>query len=149
MSVIHRFSKTQLLALTGVLVLVALALANFIDVTGNDESDDADVGGFVILSAFAIAVAALLLFVVAPRAERRADGNRPATLALVLGLLALLTVSAFWSGLPFALGVPAVFLGTVGAERANAGHGRRSQAVAGVALGAVAVVAGGVFCVIG
>ena len=85
--------------------------------------------GLVIAS-----VAALVVFgLFARRAARR-----PASawrVGLVFGALALLTVPAFWSGLPPVFGGAAVYLGLVSDAR-----GMKRTGLAAVALGALAIV---------
>ncbi len=72
----------------------------------------------------------------------RGAHNRPARVALVCGVLAVVGVLAYWISAPIILGGLAVTLGLEGRNRAAEGH--RGQAVAGIALGAVAVVLGAV-----
>ena len=140
-------SRRTLAAATAVLIFVALLFGYMLDVTGNEEGD-ADVVGWLIVSAVASLIAALLLlrFVPASEAEPSAD-NKPARRALILGVLSLVTVAVFWTGLPFALGVPALALAATGQARApQEGHG--GQATAAV-LAALAIVVSIVFCVAG
>ncbi|HEX2893401.1 MAG TPA: hypothetical protein VHO29_05300 [Marmoricola sp.] len=77
----------------------------------------------IVLSAAAALAIGILVF------SRARHFERP---AIVLAVLALLTVVAFWSGLPFVLGAHAVTL-------ARRGSGR--LAVSAQLLGALAVVA--------
>ena len=75
MSTLTRMPRTQLLAAMAVVILVAELFANAI-ISGND----ADVGGWIGLSAFGIAVMLLLVLVAVP-------GSLPAARALwTLGL---------------------------------------------------------------
>jgi hypothetical protein len=85
-----------------------------------------------------IAAALLLRLVPAVEADGRAD-NRPARVGLILAVLALLTVLVFWTGLPFALGVPALVLAAEGRAR-GATQGREGQATAAVVVASVAIV---------
>jgi hypothetical protein len=141
-------SRRTLAAATAVLIFVALLFAYALDVTNNEEGD-ADVVGWLIVSAVASLIAALLLlrFVPASEAEPSSD-NKPARRALILGVLSLITVAVFWTGLPFALGVPALALAATGRARApQEGHG--GQATAAAVLAAFAIVVSIVFCVTG
>jgi hypothetical protein len=141
-------SRRTLAAATAVLIFVALLFAYALDVTNNEEGD-ADVVGWLIVSAVASLIAALLLlrFVPASEAEPSSD-NKPARRALILGVLSLITVAVFWTGLPFALGVPALALAATGQARApQEGHG--GQATAAAVLAAFAIVVSIVFCVTG
>jgi RsiW-degrading membrane proteinase PrsW (M82 family) len=141
-------SRRTLAAATAVLIFVVLLFAYALDVTNNEEGD-ADVVGWLIVSAVASLIAALLLlrFVPASEAEPSSD-NKPARRALILGVLSLITVAVFWTGLPFALGVPALALAATGQARApQEGHG--GQATAAAVLAAFAIVVSIVFCVTG
>ena len=133
----RRFSDAQWLAATAILILVGLAIANF----GGEDDENGDVAAFVVLGLVSAAIAAglFLRFVPASRAEQ-ASARR----GLVLGAVALLTVIAFWTGLPFALGMPALALGLDGRAGPDAGI-----AAAAVALGAGAVVLGMAGCILG
>jgi hypothetical protein len=82
-----------------------------------------------------IAVAGLGVFgVVVPRALRRDSAGGTALWLSVPALL--LTLPAFWSGLPLVLGVGGVVIGNAG-RRGHAGAGRSAVAVA---LGALAIL---------
>ncbi len=88
-----RRHRPRLLATTAVLVVVAELFAN-----------DADLAGTLVLSAFGIAVAALLVLVVLPRVDPAAHP----LLAVSFAVSALITCVAFWSALPFAFGAGAI-----------------------------------------
>jgi hypothetical protein len=124
MDALRRLTKPQL-------------FANIIDVADNDSGDEGTIGDWLGISAFGIAVAALVIFVVIDRA-----GN-PGTVGLVLAVLALITVLAFWSNLPFAFGLPAAWLG---ARLGTEGRGN-GTVIVGISL--LAVVAALVLSVIG
>jgi hypothetical protein len=163
---IRRLTPPQLLLGAAALIVIGLAFAFLLDVGDND--DDSDVAGFVIVAAVAIAIAAFLALWLAPREEAQAGAHRPARTSLILGVLAFLTLIGFWTGLPFALGVPALYLGAVGQARAREGlrpapraEGADSpaetpserigggEALAGSVLGVAAVVLGLLLCIIG
>jgi hypothetical protein len=69
--------------------------------------------------------------------------GRLASASVVIGVVGLLGVVAYWMSVPIALGGLAVTLGTEALHRDDAGL-RRGRAQAGVALGAVAMLAGAV-----
>jgi hypothetical protein len=131
-----------------VVIFVVLLFAYVLDVTNNEEGD-ADVVGWLIVSAVASLIAALLLMRFVPASEAEpSDDNKPARRALRLGVLSLITVAVFWTGLPFALGVPALALAATGQARATQeGHG--GQATAAAVLAALAIVISIVFCITG
>ena len=64
--------------------------------------------------------------------------NRSARAGLVVGLLAILSLAAFWSGLPYVLGPAAVVLGLLGRSRGES----RPQATTAIVLGALATIGG-------
>ena len=148
MEALRTVSRSTLAAATALLIFVALAFAYVLDVT-NNESGDSDVVGWLIVSAVSSLIAAALLvrFVPATEADPSTE-NKPARRGLILGVLSLVTVVAFWTGLPFALGVPALALAASGSARApQQGHG--GQATAATALAALAIVAAIVLCITG
>lgn len=148
MEALRTVSRSTLAAATALLIFVALAFAYVLDVT-NNESGDSDVVGWLIVSAVSSLIAAALLvrFVPATEADPGTE-NKPARRGLILGVLSLVTVVAFWTGLPFALGVPALALAASGSARApQQGHG--GQATAATALAALAIVAAIVLCITG
>jgi hypothetical protein len=115
-------SRRTLAAATAVLIFVALLFGYVLDVTNNEEGD-ADVVGWLIVSAVASLIAAALLMRFVPASEADPGGdNKPARRALILGALSVITLAIFWTGLPFALGVPALALAATG--RARAPHRR-------------------------
>ncbi len=148
MDALRTVSRPALAAATALLIFVALAFGYVIDVT-NNESGDADVGGWLIVSAVASVIAAVLLMRFVPAIEADPDtDNKPARRALILGVLSVVAVVVFWTGLPFALGVPTLALAASGSARApQQGHG--GQATAAAALAAFAIVAAFVLCVVG
>ena len=163
MESIRRLTHTQLLLGAAVLILVGNAFA--------DLSGDSDVRAFVIISVVAIAIAAFLVLWLVPREEDQAGSHRPGRTALILGILAFITLVAFWTALPFALGVPALYLGALAQSRAREGRPAAAgetaepgaepdvetpseragggEALAGTALGAAALVIGLLLCIVG
>lgn len=80
-----------------------------------------------------VATALVFTLVVRPALARESAGRK----ALVLSILAILTVPAFWSGLPLVLGVGGIVVGNAGR---NARTGSRA-CTAALILGLVAVAA--------
>ena len=140
-------SRRTLAAATAGLIYVALLLAYVLDVTNNEEGAG-DVVGWLIVSTVASVIAAVLLLLV-PASESNRDGsNRPARQALILAVLSVITFVIFWTGLPFAFGVPALALASTGRARA-AQEGRGGEATAAIVLAVVAIVAALALCVAG
>jgi hypothetical protein len=75
-----------------------------------------------------LVVAAALFFFAVPRASR---SNRPAVLGLVFGILGLLFLPAFWSGLPIVLGAAGALLGRM--ERTTGRGLARAAVIVGIA----------------
>ena len=122
-----RFDDARLAGTLAVLLAVAgLAFANF-----GGNGDNGGAGPYAVGVGVCALLAAALFGRVLPRA---AD---PARTAWILAALALVTCLAFWTGLPFVLGVGAVYSAS------------RAGATAPAAVGALAVVLGLVGCVIG
>ena len=123
---LHRIQDERLAgALALLITLPALAYGNF---TAGGEGG---AGPFAVCVGVCAVLAAVLFGRVLPNA---AD---PARAAWILAALALVTCVVFWSGLPFVLGMGAVY------------SGNRSGKRAPVALGALAIVLAAVGCVIG
>ena len=121
---------------TAVLIFVAMLFAYVLDVTHNGSGD---VGGWLFVSVVASLIAAALLVRYVPAAESDPDlENKPARRGLLLAVLALISFPAFWLGLPFVLGVPALALAAEGQARApDQGHGAEAVAAGAVALLAI------------
>ena len=124
---IHRMQDQWLAAGLALLITTgALAVANFVG-----EGENGGVGPYVVCLGASAILAALLFGRVLPNADN------PARAGWILAALALITCAVPWSGLPFVLGMGAVYSG------ARAGRNPL------VAVGALAVVLGLVGCVIG
>ena len=107
-------------------VLAALLMVVInVDVPADENGGTGPMIFTIVLTA--IVTAALFYFVV-PRAAN------PGRAGVVVGILAVLTVAVFWSGLCFVLGAAAIALGR---RAAAATEGKVAQA-----LGALAIVAG-------
>jgi hypothetical protein len=147
METLRRTSRKTLAIATAVLIVIAEFIAT-VDVTGNEDGDPDWVGFIVIcIVASLIAAAMLLRFVPATESEPD-DDNKPARRGLVVGVVALVTVAVFWTGLPFAFGVPALVLGAEGRARASS-YGRDGEATAAAVLGGFAMLAALVLDIVG
>ena len=124
---LHRIRDERLAGALALLITIgALAFANF-----GGSGDNGGAGAYAVSVGVCALLAAVLFGRVLPNA------GDPARAAWILAALALVTGVVFWSGLPFVLGMGAVYSG---------GRAGRS---APVALGALAIVAALVACVIG
>ena len=137
MSTLTRMPRTQLLAAMTLVIVIAELFANGI------IGGDADVGGWIGLSLFGIAVMLLLVLVLVPRIP--ADKRRAWTLGLGVG--AVITCAVFWSALPFALAAATFAMAAPGEE--HPGETGEASASAGVILAALATIAAFIFCLIG
>jgi hypothetical protein len=110
------------------LTALALAAANFLS-TENENGGGIE---YAVTLGGSIAVALLVFGWMIPRI------GRPGRAGLVTGLIGVLSLAAFWTGLPYVLGPAAVVLGLLGRARA----GERVQGTVAVVLGALVTVAG-------
>jgi hypothetical protein len=102
--------------------LGAVAVANFAG-----SGDNGGAGPFAICAVISLAVAALVFGRVVPRAKA---GSRPGRTALVLAILSVVSLAAFWSGLPQILAPAAIVVGLA--------RPRSGESTAAVVLGSVA-----------
>jgi len=137
MSTLTRMPRTQLLTAMALVIVIAELFANGI------ISGDADVGGWISLSLFGIAVMLLLVLVLVPRIAP--DQRRAWTLGL--GIAAVVTCAVFWSALPFALAAATFAMAAPGEE--HPGETGEASASAGVILAALATIAAFVLCIVG
>jgi hypothetical protein len=137
MSELTRMPRTQLMVITAAIILIAELFAN--EIVGGD----ADVGGWIGLSAFGIAVMLLLVLVLVPRVP--AASRRSWTLGL--GVAAIITCAVFWSALPFAIGAATLAAAAPGEE--HPGESGEASASAGVILAALAYVVALILCIVG
>jgi hypothetical protein len=136
--------RRALAAGTAIFIFVALFFAYVLDVTNNGSGD---VGGWLFVSVVASLIAAALIMRYVPNAESDSDlDNKPARRALLLSILALISFPAFWLGLPFVLGVPALVLAAEGQARA-VDQGRGAEAVAAGAVSLLAMLSALAACV--
>ncbi len=110
------------------LTAAALAVANFV---GTEPGDNGGGVEYAITLGGSLLLAIALFGWVIPRIDR------PARAGLVVGLLGLLSLAAFWSGLPYVLGPAAIVLGLAGRARA----GSRTPATIAVVLGSLTTLA--------
>jgi hypothetical protein len=123
-------SRTDLFRIgiaAAVLTAVALAAANFV---GNESDSQGGGAEYAVTVGGSLLLAVALFGWVIPRAKY------PARIGLVVGMLGVLSLAAFWSGLPFVLGPAAVALGLLGRSAAST----RLQGSIAVALGALATL---------
>lgn len=95
-------SRATLLAVVGaVLSALLTAIGTFWDITGNDESTGSshDVRDYLVTLA-AITVATIIVYALV---VRRAAVGRPGRRSVILGVVAILSLAAFWAGLPIVL----------------------------------------------
>jgi cation transport ATPase len=124
---LHRMQDERLAGGLAVLIAIgALAFANF-----GDNGDNGGAGAYAVAVGLSAIVAAVLFARVLPAAAN------PVRAGWILAALALATCVVFWTGLPFVLGMAAVYSGVRAGRNAPA------------ALGALAVALGFVGCVIG
>jgi hypothetical protein len=116
-----------------ILAAAALAAANF---TGTGENGGG--AAYAITLAISLLVAVGLFGWVIPRT------TRPAKVGLVVGVIALLSIAAYWTGLPYVLGPAAIVLGRLGRDRSET----RTPGTIAVVLGLLAT-AGAIAAVIG
>jgi hypothetical protein len=105
----------------------ALAIANF---TG--DGDNGGVGPYAVTLVISLAVAAALFGWAIPRLEH------PGRAGVIAGAVGLLSLAAYWSGLPYVLGPAAITLGLLSRSRAE----ERGAGTAAVVLGVLATVGG-------
>jgi hypothetical protein len=111
------------------LTAVALAVANFLSTETSENGGGIE---YAVTLAGSIAVALVLFGWLIPRTAR------PGRAGLVTGLIGVLSLAAFWSGLPYVLGPAAVVFGLVARSRES----ERGQGTAAVVLGALVTIAG-------
>lgn len=111
-------------ALVAAIAIGAVAIANFVA-----EGENGGMGPFLVSVAVILVLAAVIFGRVLPGA-----GDAART-ALILAIVALVTVAVFWSGIPQVLAPAAILLGYSATQ-----SGRGGQAKAAVAIGAVAYV---------
>lgn len=144
MEILRRTPRTTILAVTIALLWISMAFGYWLNV--GDE--DPDFLGYVIVCAIGSLIAAAMLLRFVPATESDPDGNAPARRALVVGIVAAITVVVFWTGLPIVVGVPALVLGAEGRARSGM-HDGAAEATAGMLFGVFATLAAIVLLVSG
>lgn len=136
-------ARTPLLAALAVAVACLLAaVGTFTDPTGNSPEADHTVGDYLVVVGIVLVAAAVVFGLVV----RTADRGNAARRAVVLGVLAVLSLAVFWAGLPPVLAIGAIAC----ALAARDSDGRFSGgATAGLALGGLALVGAVVLAVFG
>ena len=107
------------------LTAAALTVANFVK---TEPGSNGGAPEYAVTLAVSLLVALALFGWAIPRIAR------PAHTGLVVGVIALLSVAAFWTGLPYVLGPAAIVLGLRGRARAET----RTPATISVVLGTLA-----------
>jgi hypothetical protein len=110
----------------GALTAVALAVANFV------SAGDGGTVPYAVTLVASLAIATAVFGWAIPRTER------PARAGVITGLLGVLSVAVFWTGLPTVLGPAAIVYGLLGRARNEA----TGAATIAVALGALATLGG-------
>ena len=114
--------------LAAALAAVALAVANFVSTEPGENGGGA---AYAATLGISLLLAAAVFGWAIPRTER------PGQVGLAVGALGLLSVAAFWSGLPYVLGPAAIVLGLLGRAR----PGQQTPATIAVVLGALTTAA--------
>ena len=114
--------------LAAALAAVALAVANFVS---TEPGENGGATAYAVTLAVSLLVAAGVFGWAIPRTER------PGHVGLAVGAIGLLSVAAFWSGLPYVLSPAAIVLGLLGRSR----PGQRTPATVAVVLGALTTAA--------
>ena len=107
-----------------------------------DNPSTGDVIGMIVAILIDLALMAGVFLWLLPR--ERAATHRTARTALILGIVSILLGGVFWTGLVFGVGAGAVALGLTVRERGGDG-----KAMAGLVLGAIAIVASFVLLLVG
>ena len=129
----HSLPSLQRLLLAS---LAALAVAGlFQNVIGNTERDNGDFGYFGVMLLVNAALGAWLFLRVIPRAIE-AGVEVASRNAAIMGAVSVVTVIAFWIGIPFTVGSAAVVLGWEARKR-----GGGTLATLALVLGALAFLA--------
>lgn len=121
----------------GVVAGVAIIFASVLNTLGVFTEDAIHWTNWLIGFA-SIALAAAVVFGWFVRRAARNEGKAWRA-GLVFGVLGVLTVAAFWSGLPPIFGVAAIYLGAV-AYRGGSDRTARWAAVGAMSLGSLALV---------
>ncbi|HYN99067.1 MAG TPA: hypothetical protein VEU28_05285 [Actinomycetota bacterium] len=122
------------IALAGAVAVSALA-------TFGGEQQDDQTSTYWMVALFLAGITALVFGLVVRPAMREAGSNRAALSGLITSIAGILTIVAYWSGLPVILGTAGALMGMYGKERAEQGAGRRGMALTATVLGILAAAA--------
>jgi hypothetical protein len=133
-------SRTPLIATLGFATSAVLtAIGTFWDISGNDSGNNDTFGEYVPVLGIAAVATALVFGLVVRGAERGNPGRR----SVILGVLGVVTIMVFWSGLPSVLAAGAVATALVHRD-VTGRFGKASAtglALAGLALAGAVVLA--------
>ena len=129
----HSLPSLQRLFLLSLGLLAVAGL--FQNVIGNTDRDNGDLGYFGVMLVVNAAIGAWLFLRVIPRAVE-AGVDVASRNGAIMGAVSLVTVIAFWIGIPFTVGSAAVVLGLEARKR-----GGGTLATIAIALGALAFLA--------
>jgi hypothetical protein len=133
-------SRTPVLAVLSLaLSAVLTAIGTFWDLTGNDHGSGNELGPYL----FAVGIAAVACLIVFGLVVRRAERGHPGRRSAILGVLGVLAIPVFWTGLPPVLAIGAV--ATALTDRDVSGRFRAASkaglGLAGIALAATVALA--------
>lgn len=111
--------------------LVLTALGTFVDFNGNDDGTHDSLGGYLVVAGIIVAMAAIVFGIIV-RTTTATKANRR---AVVLAVLSVPAVVAFWTGAPVILAVGSIACALIG----RAGFGRMTKT--GTTCMAVSVLA--------
>jgi heme/copper-type cytochrome/quinol oxidase subunit 2 len=133
---------------TGAAIALAGAIAVSALATFGGEQKDDQTSTFWVVALFLVAITALVFgLVVRPAVKAEGATNRAALAGLVTSIAGIVTIVAFWSGLPVLLGTAGALMGLHGKERAEQGLGRRGMALTAIVLGILAAAGAAVIVV--
>ena len=135
--------RDRLIALGAVVLLLSGMIPAWF--AGEDE----ETWGFVLFMVLSLVLLGLLMLRLLPQQRAaRGPGNPPARAGLIVGVVALVTIIGFWTGLPVVLGAGAIALGLTARDRAPT-DGQAGEATAAIVLGALGAALGFVALVSG
>ena len=137
MSTVSSPAEKATATVSGALIAIALTAPLLAVSSWGDSSESNPARRFVITLAVAIVCAVPVFGWAVPRARRLHDGNT----AIVLAVLALLSLAVFWMGVTLVFAVGAVSAGLGASTPGGATGGRQRAAVILGALAAVAFIA--------